>query len=184
MSPAYSTQMAPGTRAPDFELTDAVSKRRMALTQLRGERATVVMFICNHCPYVKHVQHELVRLAHDYTSRGVAFVAINANDARSYPADSPECMREVALDTGYPFPYLYDETQQVARAYGAACTPEFFVFDAQLGCVYHGRLDDATPKRDVAVTGRDLRAALDALLGGRDVSADQAPAMGCSIKWR
>lgn len=184
MSPTYSTQMPSGARAPDFELADAVSGRRMALAQMRGERATVIMFICNHCPYVRHVQHELVRLARDYMPRGVAFIAINANDARTYPADAPERMREVALEIGYPFPYLYDDTQEVARAYGAACTPEFFIFDAELGCVYHGRLDDATPKRDVAVTGRDVRQALDALLAGRAVPADQKPAMGCSIKWK
>ncbi len=184
MSLAYSTQMPPGTRAPDFRLEDAVSGELFDLRDLRGEHATVVMFICNHCPYVKHVQPELVRLARDYQPRGVGFAAISANDASSYPQDAPQRMAEVARKAGYPFPYLHDETQAVARAYGAVCTPEFFVFDEDLGCVYHGRLDGSTPGSGSDPSGEDVRAALDAVLDGARPASEQRPAMGCSIKWK
>jgi thiol-disulfide isomerase/thioredoxin len=142
------------------------------------------MFICNHCPYVRHVNPELVRVAKDYTDRGVSFVAISSNDVTQYPEDSPERMAEVAAEVGYPFPYLYDETQEVARAYGAACTPDFFVYDADLRLVYRGRLDASTPGNAEPLTGADLRAALDALLAGTPVPAEQHPSIGCSIKWR
>ncbi|SFF49377.1 AhpC/TSA family protein [Fontimonas thermophila] len=180
-----ASKMLPlGTRAPDFRLPDTVSGRTLALADLKSEIATVVMFICNHCPYVKHVNPELIRLARDYQKRGVAFIAISSNDAERYPEDGPEQMRRVAAQLGYPFPYLYDETQAVARAYQAACTPDLYVFNGQLELVYRGRLDGSTPGNGVPLTGADLRAALDAVLAGRPVDPDQKPSMGCNIKWR
>jgi thiol-disulfide isomerase/thioredoxin len=142
------------------------------------------MFICNHCPFVKHVQEELVRVANDYQDHGVSFVAISANDVDAYPADSPQNMKAVAQRLGYPFPYLYDESQDVARAYQAACTPDFYVFDRDLSLVYRGQLDGSRPGNGIPVTGRDLRAALDALLAGKPVSPDQRPSIGCNIKWK
>lgn len=173
-----------GTSAPDFVLPEPLSGETRRLQALRGGRATVVMFICNHCPYVKHVQGELVRLARDYRVHGVGFVAISSNDATRYPEDAPPRMAAVAREQGYPFPYLYDEDQTVARAYGATCTPDFFVFDAALACVYRGRLDAATPGNGLPVTGADLRAALDAVLSDRPPAAEQWPSLGCSIKFR
>jgi len=173
-----------GTTAPDFTLRDAVSGLTMGLGELRSDVATVVMFICNHCPYVKHMQQELVRLAGTYRGRGVSFIAINANDADAYPEDAPEKMKEVAEAHGYGFPYLYDESQDVARAYHAACTPDFFVFDGDLKLAYRGQLDDSRPGNDIPVTGGDLRAALDAMLAGEPVSAGQKPSIGCGIKWK
>ncbi|HWU67738.1 MAG TPA: thioredoxin family protein [Stenotrophobium sp.] len=183
MALTSSSMLALGAVAPDFRLADTVSGRVLSLAELRSERATVIMFLCNHCPYVKHVQSALVRLALDYQPRGVRFIAISSNDVRHYPEDAPERMKVVAQECGYPFPYLYDETQAVARAYQAACTPDFYVFDAQLRCAYRGRMDDATPGNGRPVTGADLRAALDALLSGAPVNAEQYPSLGCGIKW-
>lgn len=179
-----STMLPLDTPAPDFRLPDTVSGQLLDLAQLRGPRASLIMFICNHCPYVKHVQGELVRLAADYQARGVGFVAISSNDAQAYPEDAPARMQQVAREQGYPFPYLYDESQDVARAYAAACTPDFYLFDAQLKCVYRGRLDDSTPGNGRPLTGADLRAALDAVLGGRPVNPEQQPSLGCNIKFR
>jgi peroxiredoxin len=176
--------LALNTPAPDFALPDTVSGRTLGLAEVRGSRATLVMFLCNHCPYVKHVNGGLVRLARDYSARGVGFVAISANDAARYPEDGPERMRETARQLGYPFPYLYDESQQVARAYQAACTPDFFLFDHGLALAYRGQMDGSRPGNDVPVSGGDLRAALDALLHGVPVNSDQQPSMGCNIKWR
>lgn len=173
-----------GTLAPGFSLPDTVSGNTLSLEQLRGRCATLVMFICNHCPYVRHVNAELVRLARDYAPRGVSFVAISANDAAKYPDDAPERMQEAARTLGYPFPYLYDQTQAVARAYQAACTPDFFLFDAALRCVYRGQLDDSRPGNGQPVDGADLRAALDAVLANRAPNPEQKPSMGCNIKWR
>lgn len=185
MSLTPSKMMPLGTPAPDFALPDTVSGRTVSLADVRGEGATVVMFICNHCPYVKHVNGELVNLANDYRARGVGFVAISANDVDSHPEDSPEKMKQVAAEQGYPFPYLYDETQETAKAYDAACTPDFFVFDADLKCAYRGRLDDSTPGNDEPVTGADLRAALDSILDGEIIPEDaQTPSQGCNIKWK
>lgn len=178
-----STMLPLGTAAPGFQLPDAVSGRTTALADVKGARGTLVMFICNHCPYVKHVNGELVRLARDYAPKGVGFVAISANDAQNYPEDSPAKMREYAQRLGYPFPYLFDESQAVARAYQAACTPDFFLFGADLKLVYRGQLDDSRPN-GATPTGRDLRAALDALLAGQPIAADQKPSMGCNIKWK
>jgi peroxiredoxin len=184
MAATPSTMMPLGTIAPDFCLPDTVSGARLCLQELCGNTATVVMFICNHCPYVIHVQDQLVALAHDYRSKGVSFIAISANDARNYPADAPEQMTATAARWGNPFPYLYDESQAVARAYQAACTPDFFVFDKELKCVYRGQLDDARPKNEIPVTGKDLRAALNAIIAGQPVNSEQKPSIGCNIKWK
>jgi peroxiredoxin len=173
-----------GTKAPDFELPDTKTGQTISLASQRGKNATVIMFICNHCPFVKHVNAELVKLANDYIPKGVGFIAISSNDAVNYPGDGPEAMKQRALELGYPFPYCYDETQQVARAYDAACTPDFFVYDKKLQLVYRGQLDDSRPGNSYPVTGRDLRMALDALLTGLPVALEQRPSMGCNIKWK
>ena len=183
MSPTPSSMLPLATPAPTFALPDTVSGETLRLEQLRSDKATVVMFICNHCPYVKHVQAELVRLARDYQPRGVAFVAISSNDVDNYPDDSPDKMKVEAETQGYPFPYLYDESQTVARAFGAECTPDFFIFDGKLSLSYRGRMDDSTPGNGKPNDGREIRAALDAILAGKPVSDDQHPSMGCSIKW-
>ena len=184
MARTPSNMMPLGTRAPDFELPDTVSGRTLSLANLRSERATVIMFICNHCPYVKHIDPELVAISREYGDKGVSFVAISSNDVENYPDDAPDKMKEEAARVGYPFPYLYDGTQAVARAYDAACTPDFYVFDGDLVCVYRGRMDASTPRNDEPLTGADLRAALDAILAGEPVSGEQLPSMGCNIKWR
>lgn len=184
MSLTPSTMLPLGTTAPDFQLPDTVSGGQVALAEVRGKAATVVMFICNHCPYVKHVQGQLVALARDYHRRGVGFVAISANDVDNYPEDGPQQMKAEAEAHAYPFPYLYDETQEVALAYRAACTPDFFVFGADLNCAYRGQLDESRPGNGQPCDGRDLRAALDALLAGEPVPAQQQPSVGCNIKWK
>ncbi len=184
MAAVESFMLPLGTLAPDFSLPDTVSGNEINLAEVQSDTATVIMFICNHCPYVKHVNKELVRVANDYQPKDVAFVAISSNDIEAYPADSPERMKEVAMDLGYPFPYLYDEDQSVARAYQAACTPDFFVFDDQMKLVYRGQLDGSRPRNDVPLTGEDLRAALDAVIAGVPVAEDQRPSIGCNIKWK
>jgi len=179
------SKMVPlGTSAPSFELPDTVSGQNMSLEQLKSDKATVIMFICNHCPYVKHIREELVRISNDYSQKGVNFIAISSNDVEEYPDDSPELMREEALKYGYSFPYLYDETQAVARNYDAACTPDFYLFDKRMHLVYRGQLDDSRPGNEIPVSGKDLRAALDAVLSGNPVSEDQIPSVGCNIKWK
>lgn len=183
MSLTPSTMLPLGTPAPDFRLPDTVSGQLLDLEQVRGPHATVILFLCNHCPYVQHLNPALVALAHDYGARGVGFAAISANDAQQYPEDGPEPMRDTARRLGYPFPYLYDQTQAVAQAYQAACTPDIFVFDAGLRLAYRGRFDDSSPGNGKPVTGADLRAALDALLAGQPVSPQQHPSLGCNIKW-
>ncbi len=172
-----------GTTAPDFLLLD-VSGRTLTWKNIAGESGTVVMFICNHCPFVKHVADELTRLGHDYIPRGIGMVAINSNDVASYPADSPEQMVHEAEQRGYPFPYLYDETQEVAKAYHAACTPDFYLFDRDARLIYRGQLDGSRPDSGLPVTGSDLRQAIDAVLNGGDVPAAQIPSIGCNIKWK
>jgi peroxiredoxin len=176
--------VALGTPAPDFSLPDVVSGAVFTRTRVSGARGTVIFFICNHCPYVKHVNAELVRIARDYSSKGIGFAAISSNDVAQYPEDGPAEMKKVARALGYPFPYLYDESQSVARAYDAACTPDTFVFDSSSRLVYRGQLDDSRPSNGIPVTGSDLRAALDALLAGNPVSPRQKPGVGCSIKWK
>ena len=179
-----STMLPLGTTAPEFELPDTVSGKLMRLSELRSDKATVVMFLCNHCPYVIHVNPEIVRVAAAYQAKGVHFIGISSNDAANYPDDAPEKMGPHAKAAGYTFPYLYDESQEVARAYDAACTPDFYVFDGELRLVYRGRLDDSRPKNTNPLTGADLCAALDAVLEGRAVSEVQYPSGGCNIKWK
>lgn len=182
---ATETLMIPlGFPAPDFSLPDTVSGKLLSLQELKGEKATVIMFICNHCPYVKHINAQLVQLANDYMPFGVSFIAISSNDVENYPQDGPELMKEHALAEGYPFPYLYDASQDVAKAYFAACTPDFSIFDSELKCVYRGQLDASRPKNDLPVTGKNIRAALDAILEGKEVSPTQIPSIGCNIKWK
>jgi len=173
-----------GTPAPDFHLPDTVSGKTLRLEDIAGENATLVMFICNHCPFVKHVLDELVRLGNDYDPAKVGMVAISSNDVTGYPQDRPERMTELAQSKRFPFPYLFDESQNVARAFGAACTPDFYIFGADRRLAYRGQLDDARPGNDKPVTGQDIRAALDALLAGQPVTEDQKPSIGCNIKWR
>jgi peroxiredoxin len=172
-----------GTAAPDFALPDVTTGEVVRLGDFLIEQPLVVMFICRHCPFVQHVKTELAQLARDYAGR-VGFVAINPNDPTDYPDDAPARLREMAAAEGFTFPFLFDESQAVARAYHAACTPDFFVFDTSRRLAYRGQLDDSRPGNGVPVTGRDLRAALDALLAGHAVSADQRPSIGCSIKWK
>ncbi|NIR28367.1 MAG: thioredoxin family protein [Gammaproteobacteria bacterium] len=182
MAETASTMLELGTRAPDFSLPDT-DGRRVSRSEFEGSPLLVV-FMCNHCPYVKHVREGLVAFAREYIPRGLAMVAVSANDAAKFPADSPERMAEEAKEYGYPFPYLYDETQEVARAYRAACTPDFFLFDRAHQLVYRGQFDDSRPGKGVPVTGRDVRAAADAALEGKPAPEEQTPSMGCSIKWK
>jgi peroxiredoxin len=172
-----------GTQAPNFSLPN-VDGRIVSLADFKGAPALLVAFICNHCPFVKHVADGLAELAREYQGKGAAVVAINSNDARNYPADSPEQMVHEAENRGYAFPYLYDEDQSVAKAYRAACTPDFYVFDKNQKLVYRGQMDSSRPDSGIPVTGKDLRAALDAVLAGKPVAADQKPSIGCNIKWK
>lgn len=184
MARTPSNMLALGTKAPDFHLMDTVSGNVMALGDLKGNTGTVIMFICNHCPFVKHVNAELVRVANDYKEKGIAFIAISSNDIENYPQDAPHLMKENALSEGFTFPYLYDGSQEVARAYDAACTPDFYLFDADLNLVYRGQLDDSRPGNGIPVTGKDLREAMNAVLSSQPVSPDQKPSIGCNIKWK
>ncbi len=184
MAATPSTMLALGTPAPAFSLPDAVSGRVVSSTDFTGAPALLVMFICNHCPYVKHVRTVLASLARDYQAKGVAVVGINSNDFVAYPDDGPDKMRAEAAAAGYTFPYLVDESQEVARAYQAACTPDFFLFDRDQKLVYRGQLDGSRPGNSVAPSGSDLRGALDTLLAGHPVPADQKPSLGCNIKWK
>jgi thiol-disulfide isomerase/thioredoxin len=173
-----------GFKAPDFRLTNQISNKQLSYPDIKGEKGTLVMFICNHCPYVKHVVEELVRIGNVYIPQGIGMVAINSNDVENYPEDSPEKMKVFAADHDFPFPYLFDETQEVARAYDAACTPDFNLFDANDRCVYRGQLDGSRPGNEVPVNGKDLRAALDLVLAGKAVPENQIPSTGCNIKWK
>lgn len=184
MARTPSTMVALGTKAPGFDLPDTISERQISLKDVKGDVATVIMFICNHCPFVKHVNAELVRLANHYKNKGIGFVAINSNDVINYPEDSPELMVRVAKQLNYPFPYLYDETQEVARAYDAACTPDFFIYDKDLLLVYRGQLDDSRPGNEIPVNGKDIRHALDCLINNNPVPGFQRPSIGCNIKWK
>lgn len=181
---AVETKNLPtGFKAPAFELPDIVSGQNKNLKDLKGERATVIMFICNHCPYVKHVINEIVNIANFYKNKSVSFIAINSNDSEKYPEDAPDKMTEFAKVNQFTFPYLYDETQEVAKSYNAACTPEFYVFDKNLILKYHGQLDDSRPKNNIPVSGKDLRNAIDKILSGEEIR-EQRPSIGCSIKWK
>jgi peroxiredoxin len=184
MAAIPSTMLPLGTTAPDFRLPDTVSGRTVARDDFAEAPALLVMVISNHCPYVKHVADEIARVGRDYGPKGVAIVAICANDVANYPDDAPERMAEFAAGRGFTFPYLYDETQSVASAYRAACTPDFFLFDADRKLAYRGQLDGARPSNDVPIDGRDLRAALDAVLAGQPAPEPQMPSLGCNIKWK
>lgn len=184
MAKTFSSMLPLGTQAPEFSLVDVISGNMVSLNHKKSATATVIMFLCNHCPYVKHVNNELIRLATDYMKKDVRFFAINSNDTAQYPDDSPENMKKMALMLGYPFPYLFDETQEVAKAYQAACTPDFFVFDSGNRLVYRGQLDDSRPGNAIEVTGYSMRFALDCLLANQPIPEPQKPSMGCNIKWR
>ncbi len=183
MTVTPSTMLKLGTRAPDFVLPD-IAKREVSLEDFTKSPALLVMFICNHCPYVKHLRRDLAAFVKEYQKKGLAVVGINANDISTHPHDSPEKMAEEAENTGYTFPYLYDESQKVAKSYRAACTPDFFLFNEKRQLVYRGQFDDSRPGNNKPVTGADLRTAVDAALGGQAISPDQKPSMGCNIKWK
>lgn len=184
MALTTSTQLALGTRAPDFSLPDTITGKQISLADFTGAKGVLILFICNHCPYVKLIQTELSAIGKEYMPKGIAMAAISANDISTHPDDGPEQMKKEAERLGYPFPYLYDETQAVAKAYQAACTPDIYLFDAQHQLVYHGQLDDARPNKTMPVNGTDLRQALDALLAGQPVNPVQKASMGCNIKWQ
>jgi len=184
MALTESTMVTLGTAAPDFHLPDVVSSQTIALNTFAGKNALLVMFICRHCPYVQHVQDELARLGRDYAAKDVGMVAISANDATGYPEDAPASLKAMADALTFTFPYCHDESQTTAKAYGAVCTPDFFLFDQARRLVYRGQLDDSRPGNGKPVTGRDLRAALDAVLDGRLVPSTQRPSVGCNIKWK
>ncbi len=184
MTVTPSSMLKLGTTAPEFSLPDTISNKTLNLQQLKSEKATLIMFICNHCPFVKHVQQELIHLANDYIPKGISFIAISANDAKNFPDDAPDKMKETAKKLGYPFPYLYDETQSVAKAYQAACTPDFFIFNKELKLVYRGQLDDSRPGNNNPINGKDIRAAFEAILNNSPINPDQKPSIGCNIKWR
>lgn len=184
MAKTLSNMLPLGTPAPDFKLLDTRTGHEVCLDDLKSNIATVIMFLCNHCPFVKLIQKELVNTAQKYQAKGIHFIAISSNDVESYPQDGPSAMKEEAENHHYSFPYLYDDTQEVAKAYQAACTPDFYIFDKNLLCVYRGRFDDATPGNGQTVTGADLHEALNAILQGKSVNPDQKPSIGCNIKWR
>ncbi len=184
MALTESTMKELGSALPAFSLPDVVNGRLVSPEDFADRKALLVMFICRHCPYVKHIEHELARLARDYENTPLGIIAISSNDACAYPEDAPESLKEQAQRLGFRFPYCYDETQEVARAFQAACTPDFFLYDAGRTLVYRGQFDDSRPGNGKPVTGRDLRAAIDAVLENRTVSADQKPSAGCNIKWK
>lgn len=185
MAATPSTMLPLGTLAPDFVLLEPTTEQLRSLAELRGDKGTMMMFICNHCPYVKHIMPRLAEVTNHYQSKGINSIAISANDVANYPDDAPPKMAELVDSLGNPFVYLYDESQEIAKAYQAACTPDFYLFDSDLKCVYRGRFDGATPKNDVPVTGAELSAAMDKLLVGEVIAEEaQYPSIGCNIKWK
>ncbi len=184
MARTPSTMIDLGTEAPDFCLPEPATGKTVCRDDFKGKKGLLVMFISNHCPYVKHIADELARFGRKFQEKGLGIVAINANDVANYPDDSPEKMVEEVRARGYTFPYLFDESQEVAKAYQAACTPDFFLFDGDFKLVYRGQFDDARPRNDEPVTGKDLRAAAAALLAGEPIPEDQKPSLGCNIKWK
>jgi peroxiredoxin len=184
MARTESAMLALGTSAPEFSLPDVVGGKTVNLHSAAAAKGLLVIFICRHCPFVKHLEKGLAQLGNDYDGKGIGMVAIGSNDAASYPDDAPESLAEQAREVGFGFPYLYDETQVVARAYGAACTPDFFLFNRDLQLVYRGQFDDSRPGNGTPVTGKDLRSAIDALLTGEPIHPNQIPSLGCSIKWK
>lgn len=179
-----STMLALGTAAPEFQLTDVVSEKTISLSTNSDRQALLLMFICQHCPFVKHVQTELAKIGQDYSDSSLGIVAISANDVANYPNDSPAMLKQMALDLGFNFPFCYDETQEVSKSYTAACTPDFFLFDQTQKLVYRGQLDDSRPGNDLTVTGKDLRRAIDLTLKGEEIDFEQKPSIGCNIKWK
>ncbi|MDT0622174.1 thioredoxin family protein [Croceitalea vernalis] len=183
MARTPSNMLPLGTKAPNFSLFDTVSGQTLSLQELKGEKGTVIMFICNHCPFVLHVNPELAKLGHEYQKKGIGIIAISSNDVENYPQDAPHLMTKVAKNEDYTFPYLYDESQEVAKSYDAACTPDFYLFDKNLELRYRGQLDDSRPGNGIALSGKDLRNAIDNLLAGLKISEIQKPSIGCNIKW-
>ncbi len=179
-----STMMPLGTKAPDFNLTDVTSGEKVSLSDLNDNKALLVIFICQHCPYVKHVEDEIARIGKDYQDKGLGLVAISSNDTSSHPADSPQHLKQQAKKLGFNFPYLFDQDQSVAKKYTAACTPDFFLFDGDRELIYRGQLDDSRPGNNIPVTGESLREAIDAFLNDQPVSKEQKPSSGCNIKWK
>lgn len=179
-----SAMLALNTKMPNFNLVDVVSGKNISLNSFQDKKALLVMFICRHCPYVKHVQNHLAQLGNDYQNQSLGIVTISSNDIEAYPEDAPESLKEQAKELGFNFPYLFDETQQVAKSYQAMCTPDFFLFDGDRKLVYRGQLDDSRPGNNIPTTGKDLRAAIDAVLNDQIPNPDQKPSMGCSIKWK
>ena len=184
MAAIPTIQIPLGFTAPNFKLYEPASNTLKSLDELKSDKATIVMFICNHCPFVKHIMGELVQLANEYIPKGISIIGINANDVKNFPEDRPERMKELVESMNIPFTYLFDETQRVAKDYSAACTPDFNVFDKDMKCVYRGQLDDSRPGNNIPVTGKDIRATLDALLENKRISQDQKPSIGCSVKWK
>lgn len=184
MSRTPSNMLALGTIAPEFYLKDTNSSESFSFSDLKGEKGTLVMFLCNHCPFVHHVVEEIVMIANDYRVQGIGIVAISSNDVVNYPQDSPELMTEFAFENKFEFPYLYDETQEVAKAFDAACTPDFFLFDNQDKLVYRGQLDDSRPGNGIPLSGSDLRGAIDGVIYNRIINSNQKPSLGCNIKWK
>lgn len=184
MARTESNMLALGTMAPPFSLLDTISNKKIQLQDMTGTSGTVIMFICNHCPFVIHVNPEISKIANDYIAKGIAFIAISSNDVINYPQDGPSLMKEHAIKNEYSFPYLYDETQEVAKAYDAACTPDFYLFDAHLKLAYRGQLDNSRPGNSIPLSGNELRNAIKALLESKPISKDQRPSIGCNIKWK
>ncbi|HEY9803660.1 MAG TPA: thioredoxin family protein [Leptolyngbyaceae cyanobacterium] len=184
MALTASTMVPLGTKAPDFYLPDVVSGQTISLSTFAEKKALLIMFICRHCPFVKHIQSELTKIGEDYLHSDLGILAISANDAENYPDDAPDSLKALAVELGWQFPFCYDETQETAKAYTAACTPDFFVFDSSRQLAYRGQLDDSRPSNGKPVTGADLRAAIDAVLAGQPVSGEQKPSVGCNIKWK
>jgi peroxiredoxin len=184
MALTASTMLSLGTQAPDFQLPDVVSGQTISLSTFAQKKALLVMFICRHCPFVKHVKKELAQLGKDYINKGLGIVAISTNDAKNYPDDAPELLKVMAIELDFNFPFCYDESQETAKAYTAACTPDFFLFNGKQQLVYRGQLDESRPSNGKPVTGADLRAALDAVLADKPVAGEQKPSIGCNIKWK
>ncbi|WP_353932557.1 thioredoxin family protein [Okeanomitos corallinicola TIOX110] len=179
-----STMLAIGTKAPDFHLPEVVSGKKISLATFATKKALLIMFICRHCPFVKHIQQELSKLGNDYFNSDLAIIGISANDAQNYPNDAPESLKEMVTELDFKFPLCYDETQEIAKAYTAACTPDFFLFDSDRNLVYRGQLDDSRPSNNEPVTGKDLRAAIEAVLHNQPVITEQQASVGCNIKWQ
>lgn len=184
MARTESTSMELGWKAPDFNLFDTMSESYLSLDEVASDTATVIVFMCNHCPFVKHILDKLVEVADEYIPQDISFVAISSNDIQEYPEDSPQKMKDIGEIKEFPFPYLFDETQEVAKAYGAVCTPDFYVFDGELKCRYHGRFDDSSPGKETLVTGTELINAIHAIQKGEPVPEPQVPSIGCNIKWK